>query len=78
MGNIVENIEIELIKETEIGQFIVKYTSREMMAQVAMHVSVDGQLIEGAPFVFDIEKSIYFFHLSFIPPFFFVRVSFLK
>lgn len=56
LGNIVENIEIELIKEKDVGQFLVQYTTRDIIGQVAMHITVEGSLIQGAPFIFDIGK----------------------
>lgn len=56
IGNIVENIDIQLVKESDVGHFSVKYTPKDMIGKVAMHVTLDGELIAGAPFLFDIEK----------------------
>lgn len=42
--------------ESDVGHFSVKYTPKDMIGKVAMHVTLDGELIAGAPFLFDIEK----------------------
>jgi hypothetical protein len=40
-----------------VGHFSVKYTPRDgTLGKVAMHVTLDGELIALAPFLFDIEK----------------------